>query len=64
MITKDFPIVEIDQDIQRRRALAKVYSLLIRLAEDQPILPDIISEEGEKIEERPSVQADPSFMKV
>jgi hypothetical protein len=67
MITNNFPRSEIDQDAQRRRALAKVYSLLIRLAEEpenQPFLPDHISEGKEKIEEPTSIQADPSNMKV
>ena len=64
MIRKDFPFSKIDPDVERRRVLAKVYSLLIRLAENQPILPDLINEEKEKIEELVPIQADPSNMKV
>jgi hypothetical protein len=63
MITKDFPLLDIDQDAQRRSALAKVYSLLIRLAEkseNQPILPDLLGEEA-MIEEPTSIQVDPSI---
>jgi hypothetical protein len=47
MIPKDFPPTEIDQDTRRRRALAKVYSLLIRLAEQAEkdnMFPNVLSE--------------------
>ena len=52
MIPKDFPQSEMDQDIRRRRALAKVYSLLIRLAEQaekETILPNLLSEKPEQL---------------
>jgi hypothetical protein len=64
MIPNNSPFSKIAPDAERRRVLAKVYSLLIRLAENQPILPDLISEERAKIEEPTSIQADPSNMKV
>ncbi len=53
-MNQNFPFPPISKDEERRRALAKVYSLLIRLAEEtesQPIQPETISEEEEKIEE-------------
>ena len=51
MIPKDFPPSEMDQDTRRRRALAKVYSLLLRLAEqaeEETILPNLRSEKPEQ----------------
>lgn len=48
MISTNSLLPTIDKDSQRRRALAKVYTLLIRLAEEaenQTPPPNIISEE-------------------
>ena len=50
MMPKDFPFAEVDQDTRRRRALAKVYRLLIQLAEQaekETALPNIPSEKNE-----------------
>lgn len=50
MIPKNFPLPELDRDAQRRHALAKVYRLLIRLAEKaekETVLPNIPSEKQE-----------------
>ena len=60
MIPTNFLHSHIDRDAERRRALGKVYSLLIRLAEEaenHTALPDIVSEE-EKIGEPTSMGAD------
>jgi hypothetical protein len=56
MITTDFPQTHIDQDAERRYALAKVYGLLIRLAEetdDLAALPDTAITEEEAVELKP-----------
>ena len=52
MIPKNFPPADDDRDAQRRRALAKVYRLLIRLAEQtekETILPDIPSQKQDEL---------------
>ena len=49
MIPKNSPFSKIDPDTERRLVLAKVYSLLIRLAEvseNPPILLNLVSEEA------------------
>jgi hypothetical protein len=59
MIPKDFPLSEIDQDT-RRRALAKVYTLLIRLAEQaekETVLPNLRSEKQEQSSDANSVRS-------
>ena len=57
MIPTNSPSTQIDQDSERRRALAKVYDLLIKLAEEadnQKTLPDtVIAEEGSISEPTP-----------
>lgn len=40
-------LAQVDEDIERRRALAKIYRLLLKLAEEAenlPALPDIVGE--------------------
>ncbi len=57
MITKDYPFTKIDLDAERRLVLAKVYSLLIRLAEKaekKPIDQELIGEK--KTEESTPIQ--------
>ena len=52
---------QIDQEAKRRQVLAKVYSLLIRLAEkaeNHTDIPDVVTEQ-EKIGELTPIQADP-----
>ena len=51
MIPKNTPLSDLDRDTQRRRALAKVYSLIIRLAEQaekETILPNIPSQKEDE----------------
>jgi hypothetical protein len=63
MIPKDFPPSEMDQDTRRRRALAKVYSLLLRLAEQaekETILPNLLSEKPEQFNDPNSIQGNKS----
>lgn len=51
--------IQIDRDAKRRRVLAKVYGLLIKLAEEaenQAPLPDIVSEEEGSIVEPTPIQ--------
>jgi hypothetical protein len=51
MIPTDFQQTHIDQNAERRYALAKVYGLLIRLAEEaeyQTALPETITSEKEE----------------
>jgi len=51
MIPKDFPLSDVDPDARRRRALAKVYRLLIRLAEQaekDTVLPNIPSQKKDE----------------
>ena len=52
MIPKNFPLSDVDQDTRRRRALAKVYRLLIRLAEQaekETILPNLPSQQKDEL---------------
>ena len=49
MTTNNFQMTKIDQDAERRRALAKVYSLLLKLAEkeeNRPSLTEVTVEEN------------------
>jgi len=51
MTPKNFPLTDIDPDTRRRRALAKVYRLLISLAEQaekETILPNIPSQKKDE----------------
>ena len=62
MIASNTSFPKIDRDAERRRALAKVYSLLIRLAEkseNDSALPDNAETEEEKIGESLPVQVEP-----
>ena len=66
MIQTNSPFSPIDQEAERRRILAKVYSLLIRLAEaseNKPTVPDLVGVEI-KIEEPNSARPDPSTKEV
>ena len=66
MIPNNSPFSKIDPDAERRRILAKVYSLLIRLAEaseNKPTVPDLVGAEI-KIEEPNSARPDPSTKEV
>ena len=59
MIVSNSSFPQVDRDAERRRALAKVYSLLISLAEkseNNPALPEI---EEEKIGESLPIQVEP-----
>ena len=53
MIPKNFPLSEVDRDTQRRRALAKVYRLLLHLAEQaerETLLRNIPSQKQDEIQ--------------
>jgi hypothetical protein len=49
MTTNNFQMTKIDPDAERRRALGKIYSLLLKLAEkeeNQPSLTEVTVEEN------------------